>query len=161
MRLLGECRGSIDTVKRMETELKDDEDSVSGLADPSSSESQTTGSEDTTAPPHLMLSTPTSIFTLFTSFPPPPGVIERWELLQAQSLNKEMRAKQSQQQMQQFNSDLSKVWTWLGEKEEELEQLRRLDLSTDIHMIEQRIKKLKVKLTMKPHCFYCYYECFN
>lgn len=43
MRLLGECRDSIDTVKRMGFELKEDEDTVSGLADPSSSESQMSG----------------------------------------------------------------------------------------------------------------------
>lgn len=43
MRLLGECRGSIDTVKRMGFELKEEEDIVSGLADPSSSESQASG----------------------------------------------------------------------------------------------------------------------
>ncbi|CAB1415536.1 unnamed protein product [Pleuronectes platessa] len=113
MRLLGECRGSIDTVKRMGNELKEEEEAVSGLADPSSSESQTS------------------------------GVIERWELLQAQSLSKEMRTKQSQQQWQQLNSDLNKIWTWLGETEDELEQQRRLDLSTDIQTIELRIRKLK------------------
>lgn len=73
-----------------------------------------------------------------------PGVIERWELLQAQDLSKEMRTKQSQQQWQQQNSDLNNLLTWLGETGEELEQQRRLDLSTDIQTIEQRIKKLKV-----------------
>ncbi|KAM4625298.1 nesprin-1 isoform 5-T5 [Polymixia lowei] len=113
MRLLGECRGNIDTVKRIGSELKEDEDAVSGLADPSSSESQTS------------------------------GVIERWELLQAQDLSKEMRTKQNEQQWQQLNSDLNSVWTWLGQTAEELEQQRRLDLSTDIHTIELRIKKLK------------------
>lgn len=50
MRLLGECRGSIDTMKRMGFELKEEEDTVSGLADPSSSESQTSGN---TAPSPL------------------------------------------------------------------------------------------------------------
>lgn len=75
-----------------------------------------------------------------------PGVIERWELLQAQDLSKELRSKQSQQQWQQLNSDLNNVWSWLGETGEELEQQRRLDLSTDIQTIEQRIKKLKVRL---------------
>lgn len=45
MRLLGECRGSIDTVKRMGFELKEEEDTVSGLADPSSSESQASGTQ--------------------------------------------------------------------------------------------------------------------
>lgn len=43
MRLLGECRGNIDAVKKMGFELKEEEDTVSGLADPSSSESQTSG----------------------------------------------------------------------------------------------------------------------
>lgn len=74
------------------------------------------------------------------------GVIERWELLQAQDLSKEIRTKQNQQQWQQLNSDLNNVWIWLGETEEELEQQRRLDLCTDIQTIEQRIKKLKVLL---------------
>lgn len=73
-------------------------------------------------------------------------MIERWELLQAQDLSKEIRTKQNQQQWQQLNSDLNNVWTWLGETEEELEQQRRLDLCTDIQTIEQRIKKLKVLL---------------
>lgn len=73
-----------------------------------------------------------------------PGVIERWELLQAQDLSKEIRTKQNQQQWQQLNSDLNNIWTWLGQTEEELEQQRRLELCTDIQTIEQRIKKLKV-----------------
>lgn len=73
-----------------------------------------------------------------------PGVIERWELIHAQALNKELRMKQKLQQWQQFMSDLSNIMDWLGETEEELEQLRQLDVSTDIQIIEQRIKKLKV-----------------
>ncbi|RXM34940.1 Nesprin-1 [Acipenser ruthenus] len=113
MRLLSECRGSIDTVKRVGYELKEEEDKLSGLIDLNSTETQTS------------------------------GVIERWELIQAQALNKELRMKQNLQQWQQFNSDLDNIWVWLGETEEELEQLRRLDLSTDIHTIELRIKKLK------------------
>nr|XP_057913483.1 nesprin-1 isoform X8 [Doryrhamphus excisus] len=113
MRLLGECRGNIDTVKRMGDELKEEEDTASGLANPSSSESQTS------------------------------GVIERWELLQAQDLSKEIRAKQNQQQWQQLHSDLSNICTWLREAGHELEQQRRLDLGTDIQTIEFRIKKLK------------------
>uniref|UniRef100_A0A4W5PDW6 Spectrin repeat containing, nuclear envelope 1b n=1 Tax=Hucho hucho TaxID=62062 RepID=A0A4W5PDW6_9TELE len=71
------------------------------------------------------------------------GVIERWELLQAQALSKEMRLKQNLQQWQQFNSDLNAVWVWLEQAGAELEQQRSLDLSTDIQTIEMRIKKLK------------------
>ncbi|XP_045574102.1 nesprin-1 isoform X3 [Salmo salar] len=113
MRLLGECRGSIDTVKRVGYELKGEEDKASGLADPIGGDSQTT------------------------------GVIERWELLQAQALSKEMRLKQNLQQWQQFNSDLNAVWVWLDQAAAELEQQQSLDLSTDIQTIEMRIKKLK------------------
>ncbi|KAG7263974.1 hypothetical protein CRUP_026775 [Coryphaenoides rupestris] len=113
MRLLGECRGSIDQVKKMGSELKEEEDGAAGLADPSSSESQSS------------------------------GVITRWELLQAQDLNKELRTKQSQQQWQQLTSDLRSVWAWLGQAGEELEQQRGLELCTDIQTIQLRIKKLK------------------
>ncbi|XP_053538882.1 nesprin-1 isoform X9 [Ictalurus punctatus] len=113
MRLLGECRDSIDTVKKVGCELKEEEHKLGGFVNPNSSESQTS------------------------------GVIERWELLQAQALNKELRMKQNLQQWQQFNSDLNSIWTWLDQAEEELEQQRRLDASTDIHAIELRIKKLK------------------
>uniref|UniRef100_A0A4W5RRV1 Spectrin repeat containing, nuclear envelope 1b n=1 Tax=Hucho hucho TaxID=62062 RepID=A0A4W5RRV1_9TELE len=113
MRLLGECRSSIDTVKRVGYELKGEGDKALGLADPNDDESQTT------------------------------GVIQRWELLQAQALSKEIRLKQNLQQWQQFNSDLNAVWVWLEQAGEELEQQRRLDLSTDIQTIELRIKKLK------------------
>lgn len=78
-----------------------------------------------------------------------PGVIDRWELIQAQALSKELRMKQNLQKWQQFNSDLNDIWTWLGETEEELEQLQRLELSTDIPSIELQIKKLKVAVS--PH----------
>uniref|UniRef100_A0A4W3HCF8 Nesprin-1 n=1 Tax=Callorhinchus milii TaxID=7868 RepID=A0A4W3HCF8_CALMI len=113
MKLLSECRGSIETVKRVGQKLKEEEDKFSGFINLTSTEKQTS------------------------------GVVERWELIQAQALNKELRMKQNLQQWQQFNSDLSNIWNWLGETEEELEQLRRLDISTDIQTIEHRIKKLK------------------
>uniref|UniRef100_A0A3B1ISA5 Spectrin repeat containing, nuclear envelope 1b n=1 Tax=Astyanax mexicanus TaxID=7994 RepID=A0A3B1ISA5_ASTMX len=113
MRLLGECRGSIDTVRRVGFELKEAEDKTAGFMNPNNSETQTS------------------------------GVIERWELLQAQALSKELRMKQNLQQWQQFNSDLNSIWSWLNQAEEELEQQRTLDVSTDIQTIELRIKKLK------------------
>ncbi|XP_069462898.1 nesprin-1 isoform X17 [Ambystoma mexicanum] len=113
MRLLGECRGSIDTVKKVGYKLKEEEEKLSGLINLNSTETQTS------------------------------GVIERWELIQAQALSKELRMKQNLQQWQQFISDLNSICEWLGEREEELEQLRQLDLSTDIQTIELRIRKLK------------------
>ncbi|XP_039603730.1 nesprin-1-like isoform X8 [Polypterus senegalus] len=113
MKLLSECRESIDTVKRVGCNLKEDEDHFSGFINLNGTETQTS------------------------------GVIERWELIQAQALNKELRMKQNLQHWQQFNSDLNNIWDWLGQTEEELEQLRGLKLSTDIGTIEQHIKKLK------------------
>uniref|UniRef100_A0A8C6V408 KASH domain-containing protein n=1 Tax=Naja naja TaxID=35670 RepID=A0A8C6V408_NAJNA len=113
MKLLGECSRSIDSVRRLEHKLKEEEEKLSGFINLNNTEPQTS------------------------------GVIDRWELIQAQALSKELRMKQNLQQWQQFSSDLNNIWVWLGETEEELEQLCCLDLSTDIQTIEFRIKKLK------------------
>ncbi|GAB1294892.1 Nesprin-1 [Apodemus speciosus] len=112
MKLLGECSGSIDSVRRLEHKLTEEE-SFPGFVNLNSTETQTA------------------------------GVIDRWELLQAQAMSKELRMKQNLQKWQQFNSDLNNIWAWLGETEEELDRLRHLALSTDIHTIESHIKKLK------------------
>lgn len=66
--------------------------------------------------------------------------------MQAQSLSEKHRHKQNLQQWQQLISDLQTMRAWLGQSEAELGQLRGLELSTDIHIIQQRIKKLKVCL---------------
>lgn len=113
MRLMGECRGSIDAVKRTEEELTEDEDDMPGLNKPTSTDTQSA------------------------------GVIERWELIQAQSLSEKHRHKQNLQQWQQLISDLQTMRAWLGQSEAELSRLRGPDLSTDIHTIQQRIKRLK------------------
>ncbi|XP_054603892.1 nesprin-1 isoform X10 [Nothobranchius furzeri] len=113
MRLMGECRGSIDTVKRAEEELTEDEDGMPGLTNPTSTDTQST------------------------------GVIERWELIQAQSLSEKHRHRQNLHQWQQLISDLQTMRAWLGHSEAELGRLRGLDVSTNIHTIQQRIKKLK------------------
>lgn len=76
----------------------------------------------------------------------PLGVIERWELIQAQSLSEKHRQKQNLQQWQQLISDLQTMRAWLGQSEAELSRLRGLDVSTNIHTIQQRIKKLKVSV---------------
>ncbi|XP_028808915.1 nesprin-1 isoform X8 [Denticeps clupeoides] len=113
MKLLGDCRGSIDAVKRAEESLEDYEEGISGLVNPDSSESQST------------------------------GVIERWELIQAQSLRNELGQKQDLQLWQQLTTDLEAIESWLCEAEAEIGQLKGCDVSTNIHSIEQRIRKLK------------------
>ncbi|CAB1340090.1 unnamed protein product, partial [Coregonus sp. 'balchen'] len=76
MRLMGECRGSIDAVKRAGGELTEEDDDMPGLNNPTSTDSQSA------------------------------GVIERWELIQAQSLSDKHRQKQNLQQWHQLISDL-------------------------------------------------------
>lgn len=92
-------------------------------------------------------------------------MIDRWELIQAQALSKELRMKQNLQQWQQFSSDLNNIWVWLGETEEELDQLHCLDLSTDIQTIEFRIKKLKVgfhlEFVLTLSCLFIYSDRIN
>ncbi|XP_013867052.1 nesprin-1 isoform X3 [Austrofundulus limnaeus] len=113
MRLMGDCRGSIDAAKRAEEELTEDEDDMTGLGNPAGTDAQNA------------------------------GVIERWELVQAQSLSEKHRHKQNLQQWQQLISDLQTTRAWLGQSEAELSRARGLDVSTNIHSIQQRIKKLK------------------
>lgn len=43
MRLMGECRGSIDAVKRTEGELTEDDDDMPGLTNPTSTDTQSAG----------------------------------------------------------------------------------------------------------------------
>ncbi|XP_061756512.1 nesprin-1-like isoform X2 [Nerophis ophidion] len=113
MRLMGECHGSIEAVKRAEEELTEDEDEMPGLTNPTSADSQSA------------------------------GVIKRWELIHAQSLSEKHKHKQNLQHWQQLISDLQTLRAWLGQCEAELGQMRGLERSTDIHSIQQRIKKLR------------------
>ncbi|POI29109.1 hypothetical protein CIB84_007142, partial [Bambusicola thoracicus] len=71
------------------------------------------------------------------------GIIDRWELIQAQDLRNKLRIKQHLQQWQQVNSDLSDVSAWLDKTEEELEELQKAKPPTSMQAMEQRVKKLK------------------
>ncbi|XP_027529961.1 nesprin-2 [Neopelma chrysocephalum] len=72
-----------------------------------------------------------------------PGVIDRWELIQAQDLRNKLRMKQKLQQWQQLDSDLSDISAWLDKTEEELEELQKGKIPTSMQALEQRVKKLK------------------
>ncbi|KAM6073754.1 nesprin-2 [Chlamydotis macqueenii] len=71
------------------------------------------------------------------------GIVDRWELVQAQDLRDKLRMKQKLQQWQQLNSDLSDVSAWLDKTEEELEELHQVKPPTSVQVLEQRVKKLK------------------
>ncbi|KTG06491.1 hypothetical protein cypCar_00011069 [Cyprinus carpio] len=113
MRLMDDCRGSLKAVRRVEGELEEEEDKLSGLSNPDNTETQST------------------------------GVIERWELIQAQSADSDHKEREDLVLLQKMTSDLDAMEAWLSQAEAELEELRGKNLSADIHTIEQRIRKLK------------------
>ncbi|NXC37840.1 SYNE2 protein, partial [Penelope pileata] len=71
------------------------------------------------------------------------GIIDRWELIQAQDLRNKLWMKQNLQQWQQLNSDLSDVSAWLDKTEGELEELQKAKPPTSMQAMEQRVRKLK------------------
>uniref|UniRef100_A0A667YZW4 Spectrin repeat containing, nuclear envelope 2b n=1 Tax=Myripristis murdjan TaxID=586833 RepID=A0A667YZW4_9TELE len=113
-KLMSECSGSIDSLKRVKLILNDDEDPEDPGLISSTADKQTST-----------------------------GVIERWELLQAQTFSDEMNIKQDLEQWQKLNSDLCDVTSWLGRVLPELERLQRIAPSTSIRDIEVNIRKLK------------------
>ncbi|KAL3988831.1 KRAB domain-containing zinc finger protein [Sarotherodon galilaeus] len=119
-KLMSECSGSIDSVKSVKLMLNDEEElEDAGLTSSTASKQTSTGTQ-----------------TEITA-----GVIERWELLQAQKNAAEI--KQDLEQWQKLNSDLSDVTSWLGRVLPELERLQRIAPSTSIRDIEVNIRKLK------------------
>ncbi|XP_022518839.2 nesprin-1 isoform X7 [Astyanax mexicanus] len=113
MRLMGDCRGSLDAVKRAEGELEEEEDDLSGLKNPENTDTQNA------------------------------GVIARWELMQAQSHSSQNSQREDLVLLQQITSDLEAMEAWFNKTENELTELRGKDLSTDIRTIKERIRKLK------------------
>ncbi|KAM6917369.1 nesprin-2-like [Lycodopsis pacificus] len=113
-KLMSECSGTINSVKRVKLILNDERD----LEDPGLTSS--TADKQTST-----------------------GVIERWELLQVQQFSSETDIKQDLEQWQKLNSDLCDVTSWLGRVLPELERLQRIEPSTDIRDIEVNIRKLK------------------
>ncbi|KAJ8411705.1 hypothetical protein AAFF_G00153430 [Aldrovandia affinis] len=112
-KLMNECSGSIDNVKRVKLILNDDElPEEQGLTGLNTADKQS-------------------------------GVIERWELLQAKALSDELRVRHNLQQWQQLNSDLGDITAWLGRALPELDRLKRVQPPTSVRDMEGNIKKLK------------------
>lgn len=87
------------------------------------------------------------LYTYSSLFLVSSGVIERWELLQAQKNAADI--KQDLEQWQKLNSDLSDVTSWLGRVLPELERLQRIAPATSIRDIEVNIRKLKVTTNLR------------
>uniref|UniRef100_A0A8C4STG8 KASH domain-containing protein n=1 Tax=Erpetoichthys calabaricus TaxID=27687 RepID=A0A8C4STG8_ERPCA len=112
-KLMSECSDTIDTVKRVKLILNDE---------PQTDEQGLVG---------------------LRAADKQTGVIERWELIQAQQLNNELRMKQDLQQEQQVNCDLEEISSWLSQIGPELDQLQKLDSLRSIEDTEVNVKKLK------------------
>nr|XP_055217996.1 nesprin-2 isoform X8 [Gorilla gorilla gorilla] len=68
------------------------------------------------------------------------GAFDRWEMIQAQELHSKLKIKQN---LQQLNSDISTITTWLKKTEAELEMLKMAKPPSDIQEIELRVKRLQ------------------
>ncbi|KAK2826776.1 hypothetical protein Q5P01_020990 [Channa striata] len=113
-KLMSECSGTIDSVKRVKLILNDEQELDDVGLSISTVDKQTST-----------------------------GVIERWELLQARKFNEETGIKHNLEQWQKLNSDLCDVTSWLGRALPELERLQRIAPSTSIRNIEVNVRKLK------------------
>uniref|UniRef100_A0A8C4SXD6 KASH domain-containing protein n=1 Tax=Erpetoichthys calabaricus TaxID=27687 RepID=A0A8C4SXD6_ERPCA len=79
---------------------------------------------------------------LISPLHPTTGVIERWELIQAQQLNNELRMKQDLQQEQQVNCDLEEISSWLSQIGPELDHADiLLETINSIYCLTQDIQK--------------------
>ncbi|XP_051500897.1 nesprin-2-like [Myxocyprinus asiaticus] len=68
------------------------------------------------------------------------GVIERWELLQAQAVSKEQC---STRDPQLLTSDLNNITSWLDHVTPELDRLQKPETSVSLEFLEARVKQLK------------------
>ncbi|KAK2492159.1 hypothetical protein MC885_010743, partial [Smutsia gigantea] len=71
------------------------------------------------------------------------GAFDTWELIQAQELHNKLRIKQN---LQQLNSDICNITTWLKNTEAELETLKMAEPPADIQELDLRVKRLKEML---------------
>ncbi|XP_076778100.1 nesprin-2 isoform X4 [Arvicanthis niloticus] len=69
-----------------------------------------------------------------------PGAFDRWELIQAQALHSKLRLKQN---VQQLNSDIGSITTWLEKTGAELEALKLAEPPSDIQEMALRVKRLQ------------------
>uniref|UniRef100_A0A674B922 KASH domain-containing protein n=1 Tax=Salmo trutta TaxID=8032 RepID=A0A674B922_SALTR len=110
VRLMSECSGSIKSVKRVSLILDDEEQPE---------EQGLTG---------------------LTTADKQSGVIERWELLQAQARSNLLSG---QREPCQLTSDLRDITSWLGWVTSELERVQVPETPTSIQDMEARVKQLK------------------
>ncbi|XP_043093802.1 nesprin-2 isoform X3 [Puntigrus tetrazona] len=110
VQLMSECSGSIKSVKRVSMILDDEE---------KQEEQGLTG---------------------LNTADKQSGVIERWELLQAQAVSKEQC---SSRDPQQLTSDLHDITSWLDRVTPELDSLQKPETAVSVEILEERVKQLK------------------
>ncbi|XP_052390559.1 nesprin-2 isoform X4 [Carassius gibelio] len=110
VQLMSECSGSIKSVKRVSMILDDEE------------QQEEQG------------------LTSLNTADKQSGVIERWELLQAQAVSKEQC---STRDPQQLTADLHDITSWLDRVTSELDRLQKPETSVSVEILEERVKQLK------------------
>ncbi|XP_076978529.1 nesprin-2 isoform X1 [Tamandua tetradactyla] len=68
------------------------------------------------------------------------GAFDRWEQIQAQELHNKLKIKQN---LEQLNSDICDITTWLEKTEAELEMLKLAKPPSNIQEMELKVKRLK------------------
>ncbi|XP_077395403.1 nesprin-2-like isoform X2 [Festucalex cinctus] len=133
VKLMSECSGSVDDIKRVKSILKDERKAE--------------------GPPPLLPGLSSST----THKPVGTGVIERWEVEQAQEVHQEVQQEAqvprgSRQQWHKLNAELRDVTSWLDRKLVELEALQKIPPSTGLKHFEDNVRMLKE--TQRTFCLH-------
>lgn len=136
---MSQCSGSVEDIKRVSLILDDEErpEELFGLTGLSASDKQSGESANR----YVAFPCADECVSVFLSDVQyvPPGVIERWELLQAQS-------RHGLQDGPRELSDLDDVTSWLESVIPELHRLQQSDPASSVEEMEASAKELKVKL---------------
>lgn len=156
VKLMSECSGSVNRVKLMLNDHEEPEEPGLSCGAEAQTSTGATGGLTLSRFPQPKKRRPScqhpqrskySSQVDFAAFSPTccSGVIERWELLQAQRLERPADLQQDLQQRQKLNSDLCDVTSWLGRVLPELERLQSFTPATSIRDFKVNIQRLKVR----------------
>lgn len=149
VKLMSECSGSVDDVKRVKLILDDHEEPEGpGLSCAADTQTGTGTTGGLTLSRFLQPKSGIQGFCCccclhnlkLSSSNCRSGVIDRWELLRAQKAERQTDV----QQWQKLNSDLCDVTSWLGRMLPELERLQSFTPATSIRDFKVNVGKLKV-----------------
>lgn len=98
----------------------------------------------------------TAAQVLTHALPTRTGVIERWELLEAQTLNAELCGRRDALEGQQRACDVSAITAWLGRVLPELESEQGREGPSSIQDMEASIRRLKARILLLSKSWLAY-----